>query len=135
MSAMNGSDVLILVNTGTDAVPIYSAVASQRDLTIDQSADEIDTSNKTSGRHAEFMPGRWQSSLSFGSLYVPNDGSYAVLQQSCEYGLFLKIRREYAGTAEKEADAFVTSLSETFPDQAPGEVSATMRVSGPWRAV
>jgi len=28
--AMNGSDVLILVNTGTAAVPVYEAVGSQR---------------------------------------------------------------------------------------------------------
>jgi len=132
---MNGSDVLILVNTGTDAVPIYQAVASQRDLTVEGSADEIDTSNKTSGRFAEFIPGRVSSTISFESMYVPNDGSYAVLRQSMEFGLFLKIRREYAGEAEREADAFVTSLSESFPDQEPGIVSATMRITGPWRAV
>jgi predicted secreted protein len=135
MSAMNGSDVLILVNTGTAAVPIYEAVGSQRDMTIEQTSDEIDTSNKTSGRYAEFMPGRYSSTVSFESMYVPNDGSYAVLRASCEYGLFLKIRREYAGVAEREADAFVTSLSESFPDQEPGVVSASMRITGPWRAV
>jgi len=133
--AMNGSDVLILVNTGTAAVPIYEAVGSQTDMTIEQVAEEIDTSNKTSGRYATFIPGRYSSTISFDSLYVPNDGSYAVLRQSCEYGLFLKVRREYAGEAEREADAFVTSLSESFPDQAPGAVSAAMRISGPWRSV
>lgn len=135
MSAMNGSDVLILVNTGTSSSPIWEAVGSQMDMTIEQTSEEIDTSNKTSGRYAEFMPGRYSSTISFDSLYVPNDVSYAVLRQSCEFGLFLKVRREYAGTAEREADAFVTSLSESFPDQAPGAVSGAMRVTGPWRAV
>jgi predicted secreted protein len=133
--AMNGSDVLVLVNTGTAAAPIFEAVGSQTDMTIEQTAEEIDTSNKTSGRYATFIPGRYMTTISFDSMYVPNDGSYAVLQQSCEYGLFLKIRREYAGEAEREADAFVTSLSESFPDQAPGAVSATMRITGPWRSV
>jgi predicted secreted protein len=133
--ATNGANFLLLVNTGTAASPIFEAVGEQRDVTFDQTSEEIDTSNKTSGRYATFIPGRYSASLSFESLYVPNDGSYAVLQQSCEYGLFLKVRREFAGTAEKEADAFVTSLSESFPDQEPGIVSSTMRVSGPWRTV
>jgi predicted secreted protein len=132
---MNGSDVLILVNQGTVAVPDYVAVGSQRDLTIEETSEEIDTSNKTSGRYARFLPGRYSSTASFESLFVPNDGSYAVLRASCEYGLLLRIRKEYAGEAELEADAFVTSLSQTFPDQEPGVVSAAMRIDGPWRSV
>jgi predicted secreted protein len=133
--ATNGTDLLVLVNTGTDAAPVYEAVGSQTDMTIDETSEEIDTSNKTSGRYAEFIPGRYSSTLSFDAMYVRNDPSYAVLRQSCEYGIFLRVRREDAGVAEREADAFVTSLSSSFPDQAPATVSATMRVSGPWRSV
>jgi len=133
--AVNGTDVLILVNVGTAAVPIYEAVASQKDLTIEESSEEIDFSNKSSGRYAEFKPGRYSSNISFESLFVPNEGSYGVLQQSQEFGLMLKVRRQFAGVADREADVFVTSISATFPDQGASVVSAAMRVSGPWRSV
>jgi len=133
--AVNGTQMLLLVNVGTAAVPIYEAVASQKDLGIEQASEEIDVSNKNSGRYAEFIPGRYSSTISLEALYVENEASYGVLQQSCEFGIPLKVRREYAGVAKKEADVFVTSLSEAFPDMGPSVVTAALRVSGPWRTL
>ena len=56
--SMNGTDVLLLVNTGTPTVPVYEAVGSQRDVTFDEATEEIDVSSKDS-RAKRVLPGRY----------------------------------------------------------------------------
>ena len=41
----NGSDLILLVNTGTPLSPVYEAVGCQRDATIDEATASIDTSD------------------------------------------------------------------------------------------
>ncbi len=65
--AENGSSVLLLVNTGTPSVPVYEAVGSQRDVSFEETTEEIDVSSKD-GRAMRVLPGRYGSSLSLESL-------------------------------------------------------------------
>ena len=60
---MNGTDILLYVNTGTPAVPAYTVVGSQRDVTFEESTDEIDVSSKDS-RAKRVLPGRYSASVS-----------------------------------------------------------------------
>jgi len=63
MAGKNGSDVLLLVNTGTASVPVYEAVASQRDVDFSETTEEIDVSSKDS-RAKRVLPGRYGSTIS-----------------------------------------------------------------------
>ncbi len=131
---MNGTDVLLLANTGTDLSPSYEIVGSQRDVTFDETNSEIDFSNKGS-RAFDGAAGRYQAQVTLDALYVPTDAAMLALKTATRDGTNLKIRRQESGVDTEEADCFVTSKSDSFPDQGEATVSITLRIVGEWAAV
>ena len=129
--AMNGSDVLLLVNTGTPTVPVYEAVGSQRDVTFDEATEEIDVSSKDS-RAKRVLPGRYSSTLSLDALYVWTDDSYRALRDAMRDGELILVAREDDSTTVETADALIRTLSESFPDQGEGTISISMTIDGFW---
>jgi TP901-1 family phage major tail protein len=129
--AINGSDILLLVNTGTAAVPVYEAVGSQRDVTFDEATEEIDVSSKDS-RAKRVLPGRYSASLSLDALYVWSDDGYQALRDAMRDGELILVARQDDGVTMETADALITSLSESFPDQGEGTISISMTVDGFW---
>jgi len=129
--AMNGTDVLLLVNTGTTAVPVYEAVGSQRDVTFDEATEEIDVSSKDS-RAKRVLPGRYSATLSLDALYVWTDDGYRALRDAMRDGELILVAREDDSTTIETADALITSLSESFPDQGEGAISISMTIDGFW---
>ena len=129
--AINGSDILVLVNTGTAALPAYEAVGSQRDVTFDEATEEIDVSSKDS-RAKRVLPGRYSASLSLESLYVWADAGYRALRDATRDGALILVARQDDGVTLETADALITALSEKFPDQGEGTVSISMTVDGFW---
>jgi len=128
---MNGSDVLLYVNTGTEAVPVFTVVGSQRNVTFERSADEIDVSSKASDDE-KILLGRKRYSVQLDSLYVPTDAAYAALDGAFENKKPIKVQRFENGVATKEAEAYITSLSEAFPDQAEATVSIGLKITSGW---
>jgi len=128
---MNGTDVLLLVNTGTVAVPVYEAVGSQRDVSFDEATEEIDVSSKDS-RAKRVLPGRYSATLSLDALYVWTDDSYRALRDAMRDGELILVAREDDSTTIETADALITSLSESFPDQGEGTISIAMTIDGFW---
>jgi TP901-1 family phage major tail protein len=131
--AMNGSDLLLLVNTGTPETPVYEAVGSQRDATIDEGNATIDVSSKDS-RAQQVLAGRYSSSVSLDALYVPNDAAFAALQAAMRAGELILIAREEDGTVVEVALANIDSMSQSFPDQGEATISISLTVSGEWEA-
>jgi len=127
----NGADVLLLVNTGTAAVPVYEAVGSQRDVTFDEATEEIDVSSKDS-RAKRVLAGRYSATLSLDALYVWTDDGYRALRDAMRDGNLILVAREDDGTTIETADALVTSLSESFPDQGEGTISISLTIDGFW---
>lgn len=129
--AISGSDILLLVNTGTAEVPAYEAVGSQRDVTFDESTEEIDVSSKDS-RATRVLPGRYGASLSLDALYVWSDDGYQALRDAMRDGELILVARQDDGVTMETADALITSMSESFPDQGEGTISIDMTVDGFW---
>ena len=129
--ALNGSDVLLLVNTGTALVPVYEAVGSQRDVSFDEATEEIDVSSKDS-RAKRVLPGRYSASLSLDALYVWTDDGYRALRDAMRDGELILVAREDDSTTIETGDALITSLSESFPDQGEGAISISMTIDGFW---
>jgi len=132
--AMNGSDILLLVNIGTPSVPAYQVVGSQRDMTFDEATEEIDVSSKSS-RAKRVLPGRYSSSISLDALYVPTRDDYDALKSAMRNGELILVARQEEGTTTETADALVTSLSESFPDQGEATISVALTIDGEWTEV
>lgn len=128
---MNGTLVLLLVNTGSEGSPIYTAAGSQRGLKRDESTAAIDISSKDS-RAARALPGRYSSSLSLDGLYVPDDASFQALKAAMRDGTLIKVRVSEDGVEIEEADAVITKMSESFPDQDAATISVDLTIDGEW---
>ncbi len=130
----NGTDILLYVNTGTTAVPVYEAVGSQRDVTFDQGNEEIDLSSKES-RAKVVIPGRYSAGISLDALYVPTDDAFLALRDACRDGELILVARTEDDVTTETASAMIASMSETFPDQGEAAISISLTISGEWTEV
>jgi TP901-1 family phage major tail protein len=131
---MNGTDLLLLVNVGTPTVPVYQAVGSQRDVSIDEATATIDVSSKDS-RAQRVLPGRYSSSISMEALFVPSDAAYQALKDANRNGDMIMVAREESGVVTETVDAKIDTMSESYPDQAEATISIAMTVDGFWTEV
>ena len=130
--AINGSDVLLKVNTNTSASPVWVAVGSQREASFEDTTEEIDISTKDGGREKLLMAGRYSSSVSLDSLYVPTDTAFVALKDAMRDGDLVMIQRTQSGSVVEAASAIVTSMSESYPDQDAATISISLTIDGEW---
>jgi TP901-1 family phage major tail protein len=130
---MNGTDVLLLANTGTPSVPVYTVVGSQRDATIEETSDTVDVSSKDS-RAQRVLPGRYASTISLDALYVPDDEAYLTLQDANRNGDLILVAQQENDVVTEIASAKIDSISKKFPDQGEATISISMTVDGEWVA-
>jgi TP901-1 family phage major tail protein len=128
---INGTDILLLVNTGPTLTPTYEVVGSQRDATFEETNDEIDVSSKEQ-REKRVIAGRYSCAVSFDAMYVPSDTAYQALKAAMRNGTAIMILRQQSGAALEEASAIVTGLSEAAPDQDASTVSVRLTVDDQW---
>lgn len=131
---MNGTDLLLLVNTGTTEAPTYEVVGSQRDATLDEASDTIDFSSKDS-RAQRVAPGRYSGTISLDALYVPTDTAYQKLKAANRDGTMILVAREEAGVVTETVTAKIDSMSESFPDQGEATISISLTIDGFWQEV
>ncbi|MEE8262756.1 MAG: phage tail tube protein [Gammaproteobacteria bacterium] len=134
MAGNNGQLFLILVDVGT-STPSFIVAAGQRDATQDETNDVIDLSSKDSGRTKDIELGRLTQTLSFTGLHIFGDAARAALIDASRNGTKIKARTEFDGSNVEEADLFVTSRSESHPDQDASLIDIAFEVSGQWAAV
>jgi len=131
---MNGADFLLLVDIGTPEAPAYKVVGGQRAATVDETTASIDVSSKDNLAR-RVIPGRYQSSVSLDALYIPDDEAYQALVEANRQGKLIKIVKQEFGDPVEMADAVVTSISGSFPDQGECEVSVSLYIDGEWEPV
>jgi len=128
---MNGSDVMLMVNTGSEAVPAYELVGCQRDVTFEETTEEIDVSCKPR-RAKRVIAGRYGATISLDALYVPSNEAFQALRDANRDGNLILVAREEMGVTLETANALITSMSEAMPDQAEATISISLTVDGEW---
>lgn len=121
--AMNGTDILVAIDG--------DVVGSQRDVTFDETTEEIDVSSKDA-RAGRYLPGRYGATMSLDALYVPDDDAYLALQSAMRNGELVEVWSMEDSVVIESADAIVTSLSRSGPDQGEATVSIGLRIDGEW---
>jgi hypothetical protein len=131
--SINGSDILLLANTGTVDAPDYQVVASQRDVDFNDVTEEIDVSSKLS-RAGRVLAGRYSANISLDGLHIWDDeGRRALLNAIREGELILLARQEPTRTLIY--DALITRFENTFPDQADSTIEVDAVIDGFWKVV
>lgn len=131
---MNGTDILLLGNTGTPESPVYEVMASQRNYSDTESTANRDTSSKDA-REAGNEPARYTSNISLEALYVPTDAVYQAMLAAMRDGDKLLVLRQEEGVNIEVALCVVNTLTRNGPDQETATVSAELTLDGAWTAV
>jgi len=131
---MNGADILILINTGTDESPQFEPAGCQRDGSIEESTASIDVSCK-GNRKRRVLPGRYSSTLSLDGLYVPDDDAFQAMRTAMRDGELVLVAREELGVVVETAYAVIVTMSQTFPDQDAAVISASFDIDDAWTEV
>lgn len=132
--AMNGSDILVLINTGTVEVPAFEPAGCQRDGTLEETTASIDVSCK-GNRARRVLPGRYQSTISLDGLYVPDDDAFQAMRTAMRNGDLVLLAREENEVVVETAYAVITSMSQSFPDQDAAVISASFDIDNMWEEV
>lgn len=130
---MNGTDVIIQVNTGTVAVPVWTSVGKQQGAKLSEKVGYVDESSKDAMERAG-SAGRYEGTLSLDALYVPDDTAFTYLKTSFRAGTKVQVQVVESGTATEVALAVITQMDTEWPDQDAATISATFEIDGAWAA-
>ena len=100
--AINGQTVLVLVNTGTEQVPIFTLVGEQRDMSLDQATGEIDASHKGNTDQV-VLHGRDSATLTLDALEVPADAGQLALQAAQDDRAYVLVLVQRSGARSRRA--------------------------------
>jgi hypothetical protein len=150
---ISGNYVLISVEDGTIATAGTSeeVIGHQTNVVFNETLSTFDVSSKANAGSTITKSGRYGSTVTCDALYVPSDTALGYLRDAIRNQTKVKITRRdslnttVGGSANtdpdhgtlsdfKEADAWVTSLSETFPMDGAGTISVSFQVTGNWGA-
>lgn len=133
MPPASGEILLLRVNTGTPAAPVWTTIGAQRDTGEEASLALVDLSSKDS-RAEVVKGGRWTSDVTLTHLYVPGAAEQRLLRDANRNGTEVEIQKFENGVATERATGIVTSYSTAFPDQDAATVDVTIHLSNAWVA-
>lgn len=132
--AMNGAEILLLVNVSTEETPDWKAVGEQTNLSRETTRNLIDASSKNVD-HEKFIYGRLGERIELEALYVPDDTAMGALKSALENRQSVLVRRSQSAddaTGVEEATAMIESINENWPDEDVATVSVSMRLNSEW---
>lgn len=114
---MRGVDILIFVDTDTTGTtPNWVAAGGQRNATLTETSEALDTTTKDTGDGAyEYDYGLYGWSISGDGVYVPNDAAFQHLKTAMRTRKKVKIRIQEEGEYTEEGTALITSLETDAP--------------------
>jgi TP901-1 family phage major tail protein len=121
---MRGVNVLLLANTGTEAVPVWTPVGGQRGATLTEEVDTIETTSKDSAslmKEFDYAFGSWN--ISCDGIYIPGEAAYTAIKTAMRTKKRIKVKitedADGAGGAAavgvEEGFAIVTSREMDMP--------------------
>lgn len=130
--AMAGKSVLLYMATdGTEENPTWTLIGGQRSDDLNQEADEIDASHKTSGGWKVTLQGLKSWSIDLESVYIMSDTGVSALQAAFRSGVAQFFKYEYADGSYQTGYGTVTSFSVKAPLDDVVTVSGTINGNGP----
>lgn len=127
---MKGVDIIVLVNTGDDAEPVWTPVGGQRNATLSESTDTVETTHKLTGRYKTYDYSHADWTISADGLYIDSDTGYQALVTALREQELVKVRWQEGGTATFEGDALVTSRDLEGPYDGEATYSVEFQGSG-----
>ncbi|MBO0947522.1 phage tail tube protein [Fibrella forsythiae] len=134
MSAFNASNMLVAAYLGSPATK--KTVAKQTDLTFDESAGDIDISNKQSGRYGESLAGRLSGTIDFEAFIetAPGAGEASIADVRAVFvaGTAIKwaIASTISGTESTEVFGYITKFTRKYTQETGAAYSISIKITG-----
>lgn len=131
---MDGAQVVILANTGTEASPNFQVVAEQTGLTDENSRNLIEETSKDND-HTKWLYGKADGTMSVEGMYVPDDAALDALRDARKNAEKVLVRRQEEGSEVEECTCLVESIEEDWPDNDSSTYSIELQKNEEWQAI
>ncbi|MBU2703877.1 TP901-1 family phage major tail protein [Sporomusaceae bacterium BoRhaA] len=128
-----GKDYLIYIAAIRDSKEFWALIGGQKSGTIDESADEVDVTTKTTGGNKATLPGLTSWSIDFDTVVVlpgSNDGIEALKIAKRQKKL-VKIKVRYPDNSYQVGWATITSYSIETPSDGAATLKGKLSGNGP----
>lgn len=125
-----GKDLLVAVNTGTYAVPVWTSIGGQRTLDLGRSADEIETSDKTSAGWKSFLAGLKEWSLEVEIMIEESDSGRQTIESAFANDTRLDMAIQLDASNIYRGYANITEFSLSAPHDDAWTGSLTLKGDG-----
>lgn len=126
--AVKGVDIVILVDTGTQGSPVWTAVGGQRGATLSESVETIDLTHKGSNGYKEYDYGFADWTISCDGVYISDNAGYTALVDAMRNKTPVKVRWQEESTDAYEGSALVISRDLEGPYE--GEATYSVELQG-----
>lgn len=129
MAKIEGTEVYLKVNTGTEGSPVWTKVGGQKDATFDRGMATMDTTDKDSQGWEEHLPGRRNWSISFDAFLIEDDAGFLEVEDAFDN----KEQRQFQVITPGHTymgKASIEGLSVTAPDGEAVSASFTLKGTG-----
>lgn len=130
-TATTGKDHLLSINTGTIAVPEWQLVGGQRNAALNEKADSIDASHKTSGGWKSTLPGMKSWSIDYSGLGMLGNIGVAAMHQAFRESQQVNTKFEYPDGSYQIGWASVTSYALDTPHDGVATLKTSLEGVGP----
>lgn len=124
----------VKVNTGTVGSPTWTPVASQSNVSFNPTQNMIDVSSKES-LDEEVLPGKRSETIDFDAMFIRSGADFAKLRDAVRAGTKIQIMRVEAGSNFEWAYGYLENMPQNFSQDAPAEISFSVRRTGGWTAI
>lgn len=125
-----GVNFLLYVNTGTEAVPVYTKIAGQKGGSFTRSTDTIDLTSKDNVGWQDEDYGVASWSIEADGLLVEDDAGYSALEDAFDNKEFVLVRWETAAGNKYEGQAIISDFSTEAPYDDNATYSITLNGKG-----
>jgi TP901-1 family phage major tail protein len=125
-----GKDLIVCVNTGTYAAPVWTSIGGQRTLSLGRTADEIETSDKTSAGWKSFLAGLKEWTLEVEVVIEESDNGRQTLEDAYENDTRLDIAVQLDASTIYRGYANITDFSLEAPYDDAWTGSLTLKGDG-----
>lgn len=128
--ALKGIDFIIEVNTGTEASPVWTAIAGQRGGSFNGSGDTMDSTSKDGSGWEENIVGLRSWSIDFDGLHSETDVGLQKVFDEWIAGNQVHVRMKFPSGTTYEGDATITDISIDAPHDDVATATGSLEGSG-----
>lgn len=112
---IKGLDMLIKVNTGTKAVPVWTPVGGQRGASLSRTSDTVETTFKGNGGFKTYAQSFKEWSVEADGIVVVDDAGFQALEDAFNNGTNVFVELSAATGRKYQGEMIVSDLPLEMP--------------------